>query len=145
LDPLAQYQNLNAVKIASFPDTTLAVFEKLKGLKWLSILHLPKVTSITPLAALDNLETLALQTLPSWDPSGKVTTVESLAPLAELRNLRHLQLFGVVPPDKSLSAIYRCRALETAKFHGFPKDEVNKFYEETGLFADWIPEFEFDA
>ncbi len=144
LDPLANYRNLETVKIATFPDATLEVFGKLKRLKWLRILHLPKVTSISPLATLDNLETLGLSTLGSWDSSGKVTTVESLAPLAKMKSLRHLELFGVRPLDKSLSDIYRCKGLKTARFSKFPKKEMERFYEETGLSNDWIPEFEFN-
>ena len=61
-------------------------------------------------------------------------------PLASLRALKHIQLFGVRPTDKSLMPLERCPALMSGRFSKFPKAEVRRFYEATGVYDDWIPE-----
>jgi hypothetical protein len=74
-----------------------------------------------PLARLTSLVTLRLETLPSWDASGKRTIVESLEPLAELKALEHVELFSVLPPDRSLEPLERLPSLVTARLQRLPQ------------------------
>jgi hypothetical protein len=140
LVPLKMCRNLKVLCIATFPDESLDVLSSLSTLSVLHILHLPKVTDLSPLSSLTNLESLSLQTLPSWDSSGKVQTVDSLEPLAKLPHLKHLELFGVRPEDKSLVALESCAGLKTARFSKFPKQEVARFYDATGIVNEFNPE-----
>jgi len=128
LAPIAACRNLHALTIASYPDETLDLLVSLRDLKSLHILHLPKVSDLTPLRQLSALVSLSLETSPGWDASRKQTQVLSLEPLASLPQLQHLQLFGVVPPDKSLSALEFCENLVTARFQGYPPAEVTRFF-----------------
>ncbi len=132
LAQLSKFTNLQGLEVASFPDDTLDSVGELHGLRYLRILHLRRVTQLTPLRNLRSLITLRLDTLPSWDASRKKTIVESLAPLAALEDLRHIELFGVVPADGSLRPL-QALALTTARFHLVPKAEVKRFYAATGV------------
>ncbi len=140
LQPLGAFRSLRVLKIAGVPDNTLEFLRELDRLEWLSIVHLPKVTSLHPIAALRNLQFLELQTLPSWDASNKRTVVESLGPLAELPNLRHVSLLSVVPMDHSLMALNGCRTLQSGKFHGYPAGEAERFLTESSIGNAHIPE-----
>ena len=143
LGPLRQFENLRVLVVATYPDDSLDVVSKLKRLEFLSILHLPKITDLAPLARLKSLTTLCLETLPSWDASGKRTVVTSFEPLAQLTALRHIELFSVVPPDRSLGPLERLPSLETARLQGFPKAEISRFFAATGLKDAFAPEPEF--
>ena len=144
LEPIRGFRNLRTLVIATFPDPTLAVLAALSHLRYLQIIHMPRITDLSPLAALYNLECLSLETLPNWDVSSKVTEVESLDPISELRQLRHLALFGVRPKDRSLSAIERCPQLESGRFSKYPQSEVTRFYDATQISNAHVPEPEFD-
>lgn len=133
LGALRRLRNLRGLEIASYPDPTLDAIGELRMLRYLFLLHLPKVTSLGPLSRLTSLVTLRLHTLPSWDASRKRTVVESLEPVAHLKNLQHIELFGVSPADGSLRPLEDCKSLKTARFHLIPKVEVKRFYEVTGL------------
>jgi hypothetical protein len=139
LRPIADLRHLRALKIASFPDDTLEFLSELKELEWLSILHLPKVTSLLPIGQMRPLRWLELQTLPSWDASGKRTIVESLGPLADLPVLQHVSLLGVVPESRSLQDLQGSRILKTARLLGFPRDVVANFFAETAVQNAHIP------
>lgn len=139
LAPLAELRNLEELTIAGFPDESFEFLGELERLRFLSVLHLPKITSVAPLAKLSLLETLSFSTLPSWDASRKVTIVESLEPLADIPALTHLELFGVCPPDKSLVPIERCKHLRTARFAQYPAKELARFYERTALVNKFNP------
>jgi len=145
LSGLARLRNLQVLEIFGFPDVNLNVLGELRDLRYLRILHLPKVNDLAPLGGLSRLESLGLETLPSWDPSGKVQVVESLDPIGRLPALRHIQLFGVRPLDKSLAPLERCATLVSGRFSKFPKSELKRFYDTTGLSDDWIPEPSFDS
>ena len=93
----------------------------LSNLRYLSIVHLPRVSDLGPLSKLESLETVALHTLPSWDQSNKRTNVRSLSPLTALPRLRHIELLGVVPEDESLRALAELPSLKTSALHGYPK------------------------
>jgi hypothetical protein len=139
LSPVGDLLKLRTLVIATYPDESLDLLRPLRDLRQLHILHMPKVRDLSPLAALERLEFLSLATLPSWDPSGKVTEVVSLEPIARLPALRYLGLFGVVPKPKSLAALTRCRHLMAARFSKYPKAEVRTFYEATGVSDDDLP------
>jgi hypothetical protein len=125
--------------IGSWPDADLESLFGLGHLEYLSILHLPKVSSLQPLAGLSRLKVLRLETSPGWDSSSKVTRVDSLEPIARLASLVSLELFGIVPPDRSLAALEDCPSLRTALFHKYPKSEVSRFYESTAVSAAFAP------
>lgn len=139
LAPLAELTNLETLVIATFPDNAFNFLSKLKGLRHLSVMHLPAVTEIMALGELVNLESLSLATLPSWDPSGRRTLIDTLEPIACLRRLQHLELLGVCPQDMSLSALSKCAALRTARFAGYPKDRVAEFYSRTNVSKPFNP------
>lgn len=143
LNELSEYSNLKAVEIATFPDDTMNVIGSLTELEWLRIIHLPKIKALTSLGNLSKLKCLSLATLPSWDASGKVTTVQSLDPLTRIDSLQHLELFGVRPIDKSLSDLYRCKNLKSVRIHKYPKKQTLEYYETTGMSDAFMPNNEF--
>src|SRR4051812_13295548 len=124
LRQLSSCPNLEELVIATFPDSSLDVISSLRNLRYLSIVHLPKVSDLTPLAQLAKLESLSLSTLPSWDSTGRTTVVKSLKPIALLSALKHLELLGVCSPDKSLAEVEQCKMLQSARFARYPKAEV---------------------
>jgi hypothetical protein len=142
---ICKFRNLHTLVIATFPDESLSIIEDLLDLKYLRIIHLPKVTDLSPLESLQQLESLSLATLPSWDSSDKVLKVNSLEPISRLPRLKHLELFGVVSPDKSLVAIENCKALMSARFSKYPTQEIDRFYAVTGLSNAHIPRAEFEG
>ncbi|GAB7128710.1 hypothetical protein JCM19000A_32180 [Silvimonas sp. JCM 19000] len=143
LKALSVFKNLEELMIAGYPDSSLEVLQSLKKLKFLSILHMPKISDLAALAGLDNVETLSLATSPAWDAAGKRTTIDSLEPVAEMASLKHLELLGVCPPDKSLAALVRCTGLQTARFSQYPLDEVERFYSTTKAVNQFNPKSKF--
>lgn len=140
LEPISGLRNLRGLVIATFPNEDLRLLSELKALEYLSILHLPKVEDLAPLTGLSHLKVVRLSTLPSWDSSGKTTTVESLAPLAQLPRLESLELFGVTPSERSLSALEDSASLTTVRVSKYPDLEVERFRSATGATDDWAPE-----
>ncbi|MBP2396800.1 hypothetical protein JOF38_004120 [Paenarthrobacter nicotinovorans] len=139
LEGLSAFVNLKTLVIATYPDADLMPLMGLRGLEYLSIMHMPKVSDLGPLSQLLRLRTIRLSTLPSWDSSGKKTTVQSLAPLTELPNLAHLELFGVLPEDGTLDVLENCRSLETIRVSKYRKSEIERFYRVTGLPNSFAP------
>ena len=137
---LAELTLLEGLDVATFPDASLEPLNGLTQLKYLRLLHLPRVTDLSPLTDLRELKVLRLATLPSWDASGKTTEVESLAPLAGLPALRHLELFGVHPRDRTLSALETCPSLASVRVSKYPAQEVERFAEATGPDNAFAPE-----
>lgn len=115
----------------------------LTNLRYLSIVHLPRVHDLGPLRSLTSLLTLSLQTLPSWDSSGKRTVVDSLEPLLHLRRLEHLELLGVVPPDRHPDPLARIGSLKTARLHGFDREAQAEFFAKTPVTNEFAPRAEF--
>jgi len=138
--PLRQLNGLRMLKIAGFPDHSLECLQGMVHLEWLSICHLPKVTSLAPLQHLASLRYLSLETLPSWDASSKRTIVESLEPLVTLPRLEHVSLLGVLPADRSPSPLSRCGRLTSAELAGFPKAEVQRFFADGRIAPGHIPD-----
>lgn len=128
LKEISRFPNLEELVIASLPDDSLDILSSNRKLRYLSILHLPKVSDLGGLLALRNIEVLSLATSPAWDAARKCSTVNSIEPIASLGSLRHLELFGVCPVGKSLVPLEKCEALETARFSQYPLDEVERFY-----------------
>jgi hypothetical protein len=144
LSALSSYEGLEELAIASFPHDSLELVAALPQLRNLKIVHLPKVTSLAPLAGLENLESLSLATLPAWDSANRRLEVASLEPLTKLRSLRHLELFGVCPPDRSLADLYGCKWIRTARFSQFPRDTIDAFYRLTGAASEFNPPARFE-
>ena len=133
LEPLAALRNLDELEIATFPDASFECLGGLTQLRVLRIVHMPNIRDLGPLAGLARLTSLSLSTLPSWDASGKTTTIQSLEPLTALPSLAHLELFGICPPDKSLASLERCKHLATARFSQYPRAEIDRFFSQTGI------------
>jgi hypothetical protein len=140
LRPIGQLSKLRALVIATFPDESLDFLRALNELRYLRIVHLPKVHDLAPLRNLLHLEVLSLSTLPSWDASGKTTEVESLEPIADLPSLKHVELFGVVPKSKAVGSLKRCPKLISARFANYAVDEIERFYAATGISDSFAPE-----
>jgi hypothetical protein len=130
LAPIAQFAGLRSLKILVFPDTTFDVLAGLSQLEELEVTHLPHVPDLEALAQLRRLRRLHLATLPSWDSSGKVTEVDSLAPLVRLDGLQELWLFGVRPRSKSVDDILAMKSLQVARVHKYPKPEAQRLEQE---------------
>jgi len=145
LQPIAEFHNLEELVVATFPDKTLRPIVSLRKLRYLRIVHMPKIASLHELSELEGLESLALETSPSWDASRRCTIVESLEPIAAITGLKHLELFGVCPPDKSLAALEKLKTLQSARFSQYPQTEVERFYRNTGVINEYIPRSSFGA
>jgi hypothetical protein len=138
-EPIAELRNLRALVIMSYPDTSLEPISGLSRLRYLRIIHLPRVRDLAALARLQSLTTLCLETAPGWDASGKRTVVASLEPIATLKRLEHIQLFSVVPPDRSLASLEVLPSLTTARLQGFPRNEIVRFFQATGVEDAFAP------
>lgn len=132
LASLGEFANLETLVVATWPDDSFDALAGLDRLRYLSILHFPRSADLSPLAGLHGLETLRLYSLPSWDASGKVLEVLSLAPITQLANLQHLELFGVCPPERRLPIEMASGRLRTARFSNYPESEIQRFHESTG-------------
>jgi len=129
LQPLRLFAGLVKLEIATFPDASLEVLSPIRGLQLLHIVHLPGVSSLEPLAALVKLRKVSLETLPSWDSSNRVTTVESLRPLASLPALEELELFGVVPVSKDIGELFESKSLKRVSISKYPKVQERRLRE----------------
>lgn len=136
---LAEFSELEELIIGTLPDNTLQFLSTLTKLKFLAITNMPNISELSPLAACATLETLSFETSPAWDSAGRRQEIESLEPIAKLHKLKHLQLFGVCPPDGSLLPILKCQSLHSARFSQFPKDEVERFYDKSGVANSFNP------
>lgn len=142
---IAEFENLEELVIASFPDESFEMLKPLRKLRYLSVLHMPNVSSLETLSTLKNVESLSLSTSPSWDSSGKSTIVESLDAIQGMNALKHLELFGVRPANKSLESLYNVKGLRSARFSQYPKKAVDEFYSITGAVNQFNPKSSFDG
>jgi hypothetical protein len=140
LRDVAKLESLEELVIATFPDDTLDFLLSLRRLRFLGILHMPKVTTLAGLENLAALETLSLATSPAWDAAKKLTVVESLEPISRISSLKHIELFGVCSANKSLAMLEQCQGLQTARFSGYPKGEVERFFSTTKVINQSNPE-----
>jgi hypothetical protein len=139
LVPLGALCNLEELVIATFPDESFEFLGKLSELRFLQIVHMPKICDISPLSRLQRLTALSLSTLPNWDASRKTTTIQSLDPLSHLSQLTYLELLGVCPPDKSLVPLEKCKHLQTARVSQYPLDEMARFFSATEVINEFNP------
>ncbi|MFE7845723.1 hypothetical protein ACFUTX_11105 [Microbacterium sp. NPDC057407] len=136
---LERFKSVRTLVIASYPEEDLTPVQGLTQLEYLSVTHLPKVSDLAPLDALSALRTLRLATLPSWDSYGRVTSIRSLRPLAHMPALKHLELFGVVPEDRSLSPLEGSGTLRSVRVSKYPGEEVQRFRNVTSIEDAWAP------
>ncbi len=127
LNPLSALVSLRELTIATFPDESLELLTSLVNLEKLRILHFPMVNSLAPLARLQNLRRISLESLPSWDASSKRLVVDSLEPLSALPQLESIQLLGVVTESRSLAALEGSKSLRFVRFHGYKAAEQSRF------------------
>ena len=86
----------------------------------LSIVDLPAVTTLAPLSGLVALRRLTLAALPAWNPASRPVEVESLIPLSALPALEEVNLFGVLPADRSVKTLWRIPSLRRARLADYP-------------------------
>ncbi len=139
LSPIAQFSNVRELEIAGVPNESLDFLKALPRLGVLKIIHMPKIRQLDALASLDELVCLSLSTSPSWDASRKFLRVESLEPISKISRLRHLELFGVCPVDKSLKSLEACEGLLSARFSQYPQKEIERFYREKNVSNEFVP------
>ena len=130
LAPLGAFTNLRSLEVSQYPDRTFEPLSTLVRLERLKIRHMPALEDLIGIESLTALHYLYLATLPSWDASGRVTVVRSLAPLADLPNLTTLRLFGVRPPDKRVDDLLRIGSLTDARISKYPRREIERLYAE---------------
>jgi|TARA_B110000008_G_C16836368_1_gene510751 hypothetical protein len=143
LEQINKCKNIEVLVIASLPAEDFEFLKNFKNLKYLSVVHLPKINDLSPLEAITSLETVSLSTLPSWDSSGKVSVISTLVPLASLPKLKHLELFGVRPENKSPLELTSSKSLVSIRLSKYAKKLEKELYESTGITNDWAPEPEF--
>jgi hypothetical protein len=96
-------------KVVLFDHTKLERLDGIEALRSVSSLTLdnfPRVSDLGPLAALGDLEHLALSTSLSRAVNGNRHLVDSLAPLRHLRSLERLSCFAVVARDRDLTPLH---------------------------------------
>lgn len=144
LNPVSAFINLEELVIANFPDETLCALKSMKKLRYLRILHMPKLKDISVLSDLSSIESLSLETSPSWDATGRCIVLESMKPIAELPKLKHLELFGVCEANKSLKFLEGVKTIETSRFSQYPQKEVDRFRSVSGAVDKYNPRSSFD-
>lgn len=142
--PLADMTGLTELVIAGLPDDNLSFLSGLVNLRYLSILHMPRISDLAALSKLIQLESLSLATSPAWDAAQKCLTVASIDPISEIYGLKHIELFGVCPPTKRLQALLDLEKLETGRFSQYPDSEVAIFYQKTGAQREFNPKPAFE-
>ena len=140
LIPLGECMNIETLVVATFPDSSFDFLVKCQKLSYLSVLHLPKVDNLESIGLLSNLEILSLETLPDWDSSGKIQLVDSLQPLARLPSLKHLELFGVCPTNKSPEELISSSSLKSVRLSKYNNKAVEQYYQASGVSDKWAPE-----
>lgn len=144
LSPLRDFVNLEELSIAGFTDKSFENLASLAKLRYLKILHPSRIQNLHGLEQLRNLEQLSLATNPSWDASRKYAVVESFAEVAQLPKLRRLELFGIHARDSSLEPLRAITTLKSASVSGYPKNDMDKFYADTGLSDEHLDKSSFD-
>jgi hypothetical protein len=114
LSAITKMEQLIYLDIFDFGKASLEWIGRLRNLRYLRLMHLPKHHDLSSLSNLKLLEELYLESLPSWDASGKTLVFETLAPLAHLSELRVLRLLTAKVLRDGLSPLFGLSTL--AKF-----------------------------
>jgi hypothetical protein len=120
LSGLGRLQNLRKLEVAGYPESSLDPLRALNRLEHLSMVHLPGVKSLAPLASLAALRRLTLAALPARDPAAVTMEIPSLAPLHSLPALEEINLFGVRPADRSVKWLWRMPSLRRVRLADYP-------------------------
>lgn len=108
---LAELAHLRILGLESLKTSSVRGIEALRRVECLVIDHAQRLTSLDPIANLDELRHLSISTPASWDPARRCIEVDTLAPLGELARLEHLTLRGVRPSADGLRPLERLKAL----------------------------------
>ena len=139
LAPLASCAHLRTLVVGTYPDDNLRILESFPELRYLRILHMPKITNLDSISSLRRLDTLSLATAVEWDRRKRVQTVRSLEPIAALPSLRHLELFGIVDHTGSLRSLHGIPALKSARVSGYSDNDLRAFYAATHAVDEFNP------
>lgn len=102
LAEISTFKNLEELVIGTLPDDSLSFISGLTNLRYLRILHMPKIRDLSPIKALQKLENLSLETAVRAKP--KFQEVESFSSISNLGSLKHIELHSIGQPDHSLAA-----------------------------------------
>lgn len=110
-EKVALFRNLEKLEIATYPNINFEYLSELKKLRYLDIIHLPKIKDLSGISQLTSLEEIRIATLPSWDSSGKKSLISSLMPFRTLNKLKKLELLSVLPVDGNFIWLAECKSL----------------------------------
>ena len=71
-----------------------------------------------------------------------MSVVPSLSPCQNYQKLKHLELFGVTPKNKSPLELSACKTLLSTSFSKYSKKLLDQYYENTGANDDGVPDFD---
>lgn len=134
---IGRLTNLISLEVSDWLGSDFSPLQSLTSLEQLKITHLPRISSLAPLAGLVSLKRLILETIPSWDSSGKVTEIETLAPLRDLP-LEEVNLFGVRPQSKAVDDLLDIKTLRRVRLSKFAAKEIKRINALVpNEFVDW--------
>lgn len=108
IERVTNLTNLTFLHIGSSPQlASIEPLRLLRNLLWLELENIKRVSDLTVIGDLQQLQGLAIQGS-MWTPQ----VVDSLAPLARLRALRYLALPNLKTRDKTLSPLFSLTSLE---------------------------------
>jgi hypothetical protein len=121
---LERFPKLKVLVVADWFAPTPNDLGLVPQLKALSIVHLPTVTDLGPLKHMEHIEELRLDTLPSWDASGKMNKFESIRPSVSMPLLRWFRAHKAEFGDgiEPLAEATKLKDLDLANHH--PLEEV---------------------
>ncbi len=102
---------LEELEIFSF-EGTLSDICNLMNLSKLRLIHMPKVNKLDELALLTNLVELSLESLPSWDSSGKTLVFDNFIPIGQLSNLKKLVIMKGIVKEHGLKPLGQLKKLQ---------------------------------
>ncbi|WP_195575549.1 hypothetical protein [Paenibacillus sp. 1001270B_150601_E10] len=109
---LSSLQHLLELEIFIFDKGKLSDLSELKQLKKLRLIHIPQIQDLSELSHLANLEELSLESLPSWDSSGKTLVFNNLEPISALSKLKMLTLMKAKVHEMGLQPLEQLHGLE---------------------------------
>ena len=109
---LSNLSSLVELEIFVFDKGQLSDLSELVNLKKLRLIHIPQIHDLSELSNLTNLEELYLESLPSWDSSGKTLVFKNLEPIGKLYKLKKLTLMKARIDEFGLQPLERLNGLE---------------------------------